>query len=307
MRTPLRFSIFANILLALAVIALPHDLLSQRGLFRKHAGIKCTHSCTLTYRNAAPWEDDGSFYAFIVNNLKPSGPTELRGHTKIGPKDVSLSLEFADPSLLYIGFTPEFFPDGRLRSIGPEWIGVDGLMDGVAGDLLLECTTFDSDDPFVNPEFMQCLAGPLTFEVRISLTLPVDMHLPTEYGVTYEGEFGGYHRGSDTLRIPIKVDGRDTIATAVVGKELTDVELAALKGFSLRERLKTAMWEHCGPEPSDLASIDADKRGIYPLVWAPIVITGDNPNQSSYAVVRLKLNFGSIVKLSDAMASGKDK
>lgn len=245
------------------------------------------------------WKTETHLTEHKERYLDPNGPPGLLGQSSIQPKVVYLTYEFPDLSKLYCGETP-YFKDGMVRRIGYEWLGVDGLMENIPGEVIREAIRPDSS--YVrDPENLE----PLWHIpwVELSCHLRVD-----EFGVgyssevTYNGEFGTNDTTDTYLLIPIVLDGRDTVLGLRPGFYMSNLELAALKLYAMGSKLEYEMNKQMGHRYRILredAQIDPDMEDLEEEVYGQIPklkikklrITSNNPNLQVFQVNRVDMKF----------------
>ena len=243
------------------------------------------------------WINESALVEHKQQFLDPVGPGELKGQSEIYDKNIYLTYTWPDRSRLYCGEDPASTRDGLVRRIGYEWIGMDGVLRGVAGKVIPDALFPDSSG-VRDPENMEALEHLAWIELSCQLRVDEEgARFSSE--MVYDGEFGMNNEGGDSLIMPIVLDGRDTVITIAENVYLSNLELAALKLYVLRSRTEYEMWGRFGDRyrivkeeelrEYDLESeIDNWKR---PIIIRRPRITSDNPNLQAFQQNSILLKF----------------
>ncbi len=187
-----------------------------------------------TLRWARPfWKTETWMTAHEEEFLAPNAPLELQAFQQVSGRNVYLSYEFPDMSLLYKG-EDFYLSDTLVRHIGMEWEGMDGLMQGLVNESIREALTPDTArirdkenlEPLQNLSWVEFYAFLRTDEQMAGFCSDV----------VYEGGLAGEMVSGDTLRMDVVVDDKDTTLMVVEGRCMTYLELAALKLTVMRSR-----------------------------------------------------------------------
>ncbi|MFN8396468.1 MAG: hypothetical protein U0176_17725 [Bacteroidia bacterium] len=254
-----------------------------------------------------PWEDDGALNTYVMSKMVATLPFGLVSKVERIGRRTSLRFRFDGHYYTYHGY---FTGEDSLQSTDPakkrQWMGLDLFAESIARDLILDVATFDEDD-FLNAEQVTCLAGPLNIRFTILLNDTLQLDAPVPGAPEYVDDFKFLHPKSDTLQIPVELDGEDTLVTIISGQTLNECQLAALKGIGVQLLFRQELDKYCGPPIPNLELIDPEKRGIFPIGWHPITISTGNRTEYSPYAIELSLCFESIIDLSEVMARSKDQ
>lgn len=269
---------------------------------RKERRPKATATPCYLGIHTMPWENDGSLCAYVNTKMRTTAPPGLLARVERTSRNASLRFSFDDPYHIFYGhLTGEDSTQTTKSSERRQWMGMDLFAESIARDLILDVTTFDEEE-FANVSQVSCLSGPLNIRLSIILqdTMPLNVTVPGE--PVYTDDFKFLHPRSDTLQIPVEVDGEDTLITVVSGQVLNVCQLAALKGIGLQLILRQQLDKYCGPPLPNLERIDREKRGIFPIGWHRIGIFTNDPALKAPYAIELSLHFHSIIELSEVMA-----
>lgn len=256
------------------------------------------------------WQDEGNYNDHLDSKMKPNGPQGLRGTTKVSPSSVVLSYTFDDNSYQYVGNTPQLENDTLFSELGPEWIGVDALIENLVRTVIAEGLRPDTNN-VVNPEVLEPLKDLVNIELSTNLIVDEVGANQEAKGMLYEGEMGVNNRYKDSLMIKVVYNDADTVIGIGLDQNVTNLELAALKLHAMRKKLQyelnlkygedwAILWD--GEEPTE-ERVGSKLKVIY--LKTPR-ITPNNPNQPAYQVSTVKLKFtrGNTVLASTVDDSG---
>lgn len=245
------------------------------------------------------WKTETHMTEHKERYLDPNGPNGLICQSVVRAKTVYMTYEFPDLSKQYSGDQP-FMKDGLVQRIGYEWIGVDGLLENIPGEVIKEAIRPDSS--YVrDPENIEPLRH--VSWVELSCHLRAD-----EFGagftseVVYAGEYGTNDTTGTLLLIPVVFDGRDTILQIEKGYYMSNLQLAALKLYAMGSKLEFEMNRRMShrfniiredapvdPELEDLAD---EEYGFLPKIkLKKYRITSNNPNLQAFQVNRVEMKF----------------
>jgi hypothetical protein len=190
---------------------------------------------TAVYVNGSFWETDGNVSHHLQNKFLGNSPPGTRGGTNVTPKNVTLTYEFPDPSLQYIGTTPDISGD-TVFALGAEWVGVDGLLEGVANEVIREALHPDSTN-VVNPEVLIALERIEFLEFSALLKANETEAFDTAEAVVYEGELGVTDEEEGILSLPVVYNGADTIIDIPTNRYISNLELACLKLHAMSRKV----------------------------------------------------------------------
>ena len=240
------------------------------------------------------WQDEGNFNDHLIVKLKPNGPQGLRGQTKPKATMVELTYSFDDNSYQYVGNTPQKALDTLFSELGPEWIGVDGILENIVLHVVKDGLTPDTNG-VINPEILEPLKDLVSIELSTTLIVDENEANMDAKGMMYEGEMGVNNRTKDSLRIKVVYNEKDTVIGIGQDHNITNLQLAALKMHAMRKKLEyeliqrygdiwAVLWD--GEEPT------VDKTAAKKIVYLKTPrITPNNPNQPAYQVNSVKLRF----------------
>ena len=229
-----------------------------------------------------------------VSVAKPNGPQGLRGQTKPKATMVELTYSFDDNSYQYVGNTPQKALDTLFSELGPEWIGVDGILENIVLHVVKDGLTPDTNG-VINPEILEPLKDLVSIELSTTLIVDENEANMDAKGMMYEGEMGVNNRTKDSLRIKVVYNEKDTVIGIGQDHNITNLQLAALKMHAMRKKLEyeliqrygdiwAVLWD--GEEPT------VDKTAAKKIVYLKTPrITPNNPNQPAYQVNSVKLRF----------------
>jgi hypothetical protein len=241
------------------------------------------------------WQDEGNYNDHLQSKLKANGPQGLRGTTKKSDNTVVLTYTFDDNSYQYVGNTPKLEQDSLFAELGPEWIGVDALLENIIDHVIYEGLNPDTNN-VVNPEVLEPLKDLVNIELSTSLVVDeVEANQPAK-GMMYEGEMGVNNRYKDSLMIKVVYNEKDTVIGIGKDQSVTNLELAALKLHAMRKKLEyelnlrygeewAVLWD--GEEPTE-QRLGSKNKVVY--LKTPR-ITPNNPKQPAFQVSTIKLKF----------------
>jgi hypothetical protein len=240
------------------------------------------------------WQDEGNYNDHLVSKMKPNSPQGLRGTTRVGPNSVVLTYTFDDNSYQYVGNTPQL-EDTLFSELGPEWIGVDALIENIVLHVIEDGLRPDTNN-VVNPEVLEPLKDLVNIELSTSLIVDENEANMEAKGMMYEGEMGVNSKRNDSLMIKVVYNEKDTVIGVGKDQNVTNLELAALKLHAMRKKLEyelnlrygeewAVLWD--GEEPTE-ERLGSKNKVVY--LKTPR-ITPNNPNQPAYQVSTIKLKF----------------
>jgi Type IX secretion system membrane protein PorP/SprF len=248
---------------------------------------------SLRFVTGSFWVTDGNLNTHLESRLAPNGPVGLRGTTYVTNKNVTLTYEFPDAALQYMGTTPEIKGD-TLYELGQEWIGVDGFLEGIVDEVIAEALTPDTLK-VKNAEVLEPLENIIFIELASLLKASeAEAFLPAE-GMVYEGELGTNNSEEDTLYLSVVYNNADTIVGVALNHYLTNLELACLKMYSMRKKLQKELNDRYGDEMAFL--VEGDKFDPEDVVGKKLVnirkprILPNHPNQEAFQINQVKVKF----------------
>ena len=251
------------------------------------------YSDTLRIIDGAFWKNDGNLNRHTDDFIAPNGPVGLRSTTYVTPRNVLLTYAFLDQSLQYVGTTPIFQGDS-LQKVGMEWIGVDGLCEGIAEYVIKDALDPDSAS-VLNIDSLEALKFLTSVEFSASLQASEEEVYQLAEGTIYEGEFGTNNTTDDTLFLDIIYNEVDTVIGVALNHYLNNLELAALKLHSMRKKMEYELSLRYGETLSfQREEEDLDTKA---LVGKKLVrinklrITPNHPNQDAFQVNEVNLKF----------------
>ena len=251
------------------------------------------YSDTLRIIDGAFWKNDGNLNRHTDDFIAPNGPVGLRSTTYVTPRNVLLTYAFLDQSLQYVGTTPVFQGDS-LQKVGMEWIGVDGLCEGIAEYVIKDALDPDSAS-VLNIDSLEALKFLTSVEFSASLQASEEEVYQLAEGTIYEGEFGTNNASDDTLFLDIIYNEVDTVIGVALNHYLNNLELAALKLHSMRKKMEYEMSLRYG----ETLSFQREERDLdtKALIGKKLVrinklrITPNHPNQDAFQVNEVNLKF----------------
>lgn len=250
-------------------------------------------SDTLRIIDGAFWKNDGNLNRHTDDFVKPNGPVGLRSTTYVTPRSVQLKYSFLDQSLQYVGTTPSFQGDSLLE-VGVEWIGVDGLVEGIADYVIKDALDPDSAS-VMNIDSLEALKSMVAINFSASLQAnEVEVSQLAE-GTIYEGEFGTNNITEDTLFLKIIYNEVDTTIGIALNRYLNNLELAALKLHSIRKKTEYEFHKQYGESMSFQREEDElDSKALFGKKLVRIKqlrITPNHPNQDAFQVNHVEIKF----------------
>lgn len=298
--------LFPILLLLAALLVTTHTAHAQRKLRRQQSAPQYKSDTCYFGHPGLPWEYDGLLRQYVTAKMANLSPSRMASWVNRTQRNATLHLRFDDPYLVYPGYcTTSDQASSPGSTSKPNWLGMDLLTEAIARDLILDVTTFDLSQ-FSNLDFVKCLSGPLAIRLVVALPMFRALGDTVAGGPIYAGEFKFLHPASDTLQIPLEVDGQDTLIFVPTGQPLTTCQLAALKGIGMQWIFRQQLDRYCGPAPADLYAIDPDKRGIFPIFWHPISISTYNRIDDAPFFVEIDLHFGRIIHVGELVGSAQD-
>ncbi|MEM7038714.1 MAG: type IX secretion system membrane protein PorP/SprF, partial [Bacteroidota bacterium] len=250
------------------------------------------------------WKNDANLNFHKVRFLTANGPPGLTAATSPGESRVSVTYAFPDHSFLFIGETSKRASATQLAEIGPEWPGVDGFLENLAGEVIREALS-PNEEGIEDPENLEALKHLISIELAADLRVDqVGAHLGAK-GQVYEGELGTDHPDTDTLSIAIVFDGADTTLAIVRHRYLTNLELATLKLHSMRQKLEFELNRLFG---GDMAFVSEggkfryeDLDGRRPVVVKKLRVKTENVHLQAAQrnLVRLKFSRWKVLRDDD--------
>ena len=248
---------------------------------------------TLRMIDGAFWKNDGNLNRHTDNFLKPTSPPGLRSSTYVTPEIVVLDYEFSDQSLQYVGSTPEISSD-TLKKLGMEWVGVDGLLEGLVQFTVHDALSPDSN-AVINIDSLEALRSLVSIELLASLQASEQQVNLGAEGTVYEGELGTNNPTGDTLFMRVVYNDADTIVAIALNHYVTNLELACLKLYSMRQKLIYELEQVYGEKLyfyNEGTKVDARLLGDRkPVVIRKPRITPNHPNQDAFQVNHVSLKF----------------
>lgn len=248
---------------------------------------------TLRMIDGAFWKNDGNLNRHTDNFLKPNAPPGLRSETYVTSETVILDYEFSDQSLQYVGSTPDISGD-TLKKLGLEWVGVDGLLEGMVEFVLHDALNPDSN-AVINIDSLEALRSLVSLQLEASLQASEQQVNLGAEGTVYEGELGTNNASDDTLFMRVVYNDADTIVAMALNHYVTNLELACLKLYSMRQKLLYELEQAYGEKlyfyfEGDKvdARILGDRK---PVQIRKPRITPNHPNQDAFQVNHVALKF----------------
>lgn len=256
-------------------------------------------SDTLRIIDGAFWKNDGNLNRHTDDFIKPNGPGGLRSTTYVTPRSVQLTYSFLDQSLQYVGTTPLFQGDSLLE-VGVEWIGVDGLAEGICEFVIKDALNPDSAS-VMNIDSLEALKSMVSLDLSASLQANEEEVSQLADGMIYEGEFGTNNPDEDTLFLKIIYNEVDTTIGIALNRYINNLELAALKLHSIRKKMEYELDKRYGE--SMFFQREGDELDSKSLFGKKLVrinqlrITPNHPNQDAFQVNHVEVKFNRFEKV----------
>ncbi|MFN8396467.1 MAG: hypothetical protein U0176_17720 [Bacteroidia bacterium] len=288
-----------TLLLSLAcLLSLAPNLQAQRSRRDRYEG--CTYG-PAPAPTKLPWEDAGDFYNLVSSSFNFTGIERPYGTIVRYPGGATLLFKLESYRGPFHGHFQPAMTDSLTQPFARNWNGIDTFATIVARDIVMQVTTYDPQR-FPIMDSVTCLGGPLT--ISVSMVCKFDRNEMTfgSGSAPYLGEFSFLHPGSDTLRFPIIIEGKDTTAAIGIGQPLNNFEQAAINALAIQLQLKVAMSNYCGTAPDYLMQLHPLRRGIFPLIWPTISMRINHNYQKPLVITNVALQFGSKFKVSEQIA-----
>ncbi|MEM0998238.1 MAG: type IX secretion system membrane protein PorP/SprF [Bacteroidota bacterium] len=280
------------------------------------AGEDVTKIDTLGKMRGSFWVSNGNMNMHKVRQLTPTSPSGLEAETLIGEKLVTLLYNWDDNMYLFSGTQMDTLNDSMVTRLGPEWIGVDNILQNMSREVIVEALTPRSTD-VENPDSLEPLKDLLA--VGLVARLKVD-ELAADFGadngkggMTYNGELGYDNAFGDSLSMVIRYFDIDTTIVVKRGERLTNMALACLKLEAMQRKLlfelnqvygESIAFVREGYRPNETG----DRKIAY--LRHPEVIL-NNPNQKPFQVSGVVLDFardpGWVPEVSDNKKRSREK
>lgn len=247
------------------------------------------------------WRNDGLLNSHRVKYLDAYSPPGLQAYSSVEGRRVEISYDWPDNSLVYVGDDP-IRQDTIIRRLGFEWIGVDGLLQGLAKRVVTEALTPD-DTYILDPENLEPLQLLTSVSVYGDLRVDYNGALMGAEGEIYKGEFGTNNATLDTLFIPIVFDDQDTLIAIQKNNYLTNLELATLKIHGIQRKLMYELDREHGDEIAFLLEGTpqvTDYSEGRRIVWIKKPrLTSGFTNQQDFQINRIQMKFLRFKKYAD--------
>jgi hypothetical protein len=248
---------------------------------------------TLVYVNGSFWLNDGNVSRHLQDNFLASAPPGTRGETAVNNRTVTLVYDFPDPSLQYIGTTPDISGD-TMFALGVEWVGVDGFLEGMVNSVIAEALAPDTVN-VMNPEVLEALEKIEFLEFSALLKANETEAFFDADGMVYEGELGTNNGEEDTLYLSVVYNGADTIVGIPLNRYISNLELACLKLHAMTKKLVYELTMRYGDKM--LFILEGDKfdaeealRKIPVTIKKPRILP-NHPHQDVFQMNELKIKF----------------
>lgn len=249
---------------------------------------------TITRIRGSFWKNDGNINTHRVNRLNKNAPQGLQAITEVGEKNVTLTYSWDDNMYRYLGETPVPASDTLLSAVGREWEGVDGIMSNLVTEVIREALHPDTSQ-VANPDSLEPLKSLILLELTGNLkanSLEADFGAQ---GAIFNADLPEKVK-SDTLRMLVEYDGRDTMVVVYKDKNLSNLELACLKMHAIRKRLEFEINKYFS---ADMALVwqGAKGAGEERIGGRNVVylqrpkISSDHPHQKTFLNPEIKLIF----------------
>lgn len=271
---------------------------------------------TLGLMRGSFWVSNGNMNMHMVRHLQPTSPSGIEAETMVGDKNVTLLYNWDDNMYMFTGEKADTLNDSMIVRLGPEWIGVDNILENVAREVIREAlapTSVEVEDPDSLEPLKDLLAVGLVGRLKVD-ELAADFGADDgKGGVTYNGELGYDTPFSDTLSLLVRYFDIDTTIYVRKGDRLTNMALACLKLEAMQRKLLYEINKSYG---SKIAFV---KEGVRPLETGdkkiaylrhPEIIL-NNPNQKPFQVSGVVLDFARdpnwVPEIKDGRKKPKDK
>jgi hypothetical protein len=262
---------------------------------------------TVGLMRGAFWVNSGNMDTHKERYLKDNGPTGLYAESAPGAERVYLTYEWNDNFYMYKGENMKQ-EDKNIAFLGDDWIGVDGILENMVGEVIAEALNPVHMD-VSNPDSVEPLKDLISIGLQSKLRFD---QLGADFGaegMIYGGELGFNNETNDTLHMPILYDDRDTIVSVYGGKAITNLELACLKIYAMSKKLEYELNKYYNNKFALVSNVDAifdleDKKVV--LVKTPTIIP-NNPNQQPFQVSVVNLGFNRDVNWKPTIRTTKTK
>jgi hypothetical protein len=250
---------------------------------------------TIGKMKGAFWINNGNVDTHKERYLKANAPGGLKAQTTVEEEKVYLDYEWDDLYYMYSGSNLRTGNDTLIQFLGDDWIGMDGIMEGMVREVVREALVPVHLD-VENPDSVEPLKS--LFSVYMAARLKFDQ-ISAEFGaegLIYNGELGYNEQEGDSARLRINLiyDGRDTTLYIGKGHQLNNLELCALKLNALQRKLAAELDKFYGgnfvfvTDANDILNYE-EVRNIV-LLGLPEIIP-NNPNQEPFQVTMIELGF----------------
>jgi hypothetical protein len=258
-----------------------------------HVGETVNRPDTLRPVRGSFWKDDGNINNHLGNRLSRNAPAGLGARTLVGDKNVTLNYRWADDMYVYVGDKPQPVQDTLLSAVGREWTGVDGILGNLVTEVIREALRPDTAGVLF-PDSLEPLKDLISIEIGSNLAVD---ELAADFGAQgtiYEGNLPE-NGSSDTIMMRVIYNGRDTVIQIFKDQHLSNLQLACLKLHSMRKKLEYELNKYFGTNMAFIwegqklnDDIVAGRKVVY---LKPPVITPNNPNQKTFQVTEVTMNF----------------
>ncbi|MEM0998181.1 MAG: hypothetical protein AAGN35_13920 [Bacteroidota bacterium] len=241
------------------------------------------------------WQGESAQVAHKEKYLDPAGPVGLTSLAEVFEREVFLTYRWLDRSLLYSGELPRI-EGGAIKRVGREWTGIDALVRGIV-DHVVEDALYPDSSQVRDPENLEALRHLAWIEVNSDLRFDAsDAEFASK--MVYQGEFSAFHPGCDSILIAAVVDEKDTVVVIPQHRNLSNLELAALKLFAIRSRVLYELRRRYGEQFRIVDKI-AEAESLYeytedwrrPIFVKPPRITTDHTNLQAFQANYIVLKF----------------
>lgn len=249
---------------------------------------------TLTKIRGSFWKNDGNINTHRIQRLVKRAPPELTAKTQVTEKNVTLTYEWDDNMYRYIGENPVVASDTLLEAVGKEWEGVDDVMGNMVLEVVREALHPDTSQ-VANPDSLEPLKALILLEINGKLKAT---ELEADFGAQGAQYFGKLpeKQKSDTLRMMVEYDGRDTMVVVYMDKHLSNLELACVKLHAMRKRMEHEVNKYFSEDMAliwegDVSRGEEQIKGRNVVYLQRPKITSDNPNQKPFMVSQVRMVF----------------
>lgn len=246
---------------------------------------------TLGLMKGAFWINNGNMNYHKEKRLETNGPSNLFAETTVADREVALRYEYDDNLYMYTGGNLEVVGDSVYSRLGGTWTGVDAILENMVKEVIQEALDPDKSN-VEDPDSLEPLKT--LSSIGIGSLLRFDEIAATfgAEGLRYSGGLIRTDPFTDTLSINLIYGESDTNIVIAPGQLITNLELAALKVYTMDKKLQNELYKFYGERYLFVRQgerlPETDKALV--TLMKPVIIP-NNPNQKPFQVTTIDLNF----------------